>query len=349
MNTMMKIWNVENDVGNQKSYPQIVDAASHLRKNETVAFPTETVYGLGANATSDEAVEKIFLAKGRPSDNPLIVHIANKQQLNELVEEISDKAHLLMDAYWPGPLTLIFKNKPGVFSKRVTAGLDSVGIRMPDHPVALSLIEESGLPIAAPSANRSGRPSPTTAHHVIEDLDGKIAGVVDAGETGVGVESTVVDCTSDIPVVLRPGGVTREQLEEVVGRVDVDPSLKEGKGAPKSPGMKYTHYAPDAPVYLVEGTREDIQKLVDARRREGLRVGVLTTEESASLYEAEVILTAGSRNDLLSVAHHLYDTLRAFNKYELDIIYSEVFPEEGVGLAVMNRLQKAAGHRILRP
>ncbi|MEW4308295.1 L-threonylcarbamoyladenylate synthase [Rossellomorea marisflavi] len=349
MNTMMKIWNVENDVGNQKSYPQIVDAAVHLRKNETVAFPTETVYGLGANATSDEAVEKIFLAKGRPSDNPLIVHIANKQQLTELVEEIPDKAHLLMDAYWPGPLTLIFKNKPGVFSKRVTAGLDSVGIRMPDHPVALSLIEESGLPIAAPSANRSGRPSPTTAHHVIEDLEGKIAGVVDGGETGVGVESTVVDCTSDIPVVLRPGGVTREQLEEVVGRVDVDPSLKEGKGAPKSPGMKYTHYAPDAPVYLVEGTREDIQKLVDARRREGLKVGVLTTEECASLYEAEVILTAGSRSDLLSVAHHLYDTLRAFNKYELDIIYSEVFPEEGVGLAVMNRLQKAAGHRILRP
>ncbi|KMK95875.1 tRNA threonylcarbamoyladenosine biosynthesis protein [Rossellomorea marisflavi] len=349
MNTMMKIWNVENDVGNKKSYPQIVDAATHLRRNETVAFPTETVYGLGANATSDEAVEKIFLAKGRPSDNPLIVHIANKQQLTELVEEIPDKAHLLMDAYWPGPLTLIFKNKPGVFSQRVTAGLDSVGIRMPDHPVALSLIEESGLPIAAPSANRSGRPSPTTALHVIEDLDGKIAGVVDGGETGVGVESTVVDCTSDIPVVLRPGGVTREQLEEVVGRVDVDPSLKEGKGAPKSPGMKYTHYAPDAPVYLVEGTREDIQKLVDDRKREGLKVGVLTTEECASLYEAEVILTAGSRSDLLSVAHHLYDTLRAFNKYELDIIYSEVFPEEGVGLAVMNRLQKAAGHRILRP
>ncbi|MCA0151502.1 threonylcarbamoyl-AMP synthase [Rossellomorea vietnamensis] len=345
---MMKHWIVESDVDKNKSYPQIVDAAKVLQQDEVVAFPTETVYGLGANATSDTAVEKIFKAKGRPSDNPLIVHISNKEQLEGLVEEIPVDASKLIDAYWPGPLTIIFKNKENVFSERVTAGLDTVGIRMPDHPVALSIIEASGLPIAAPSANRSGKPSPTTAQHVIDDLDGRIAGVVDGGETGVGVESTVVDCTGEIPVILRPGGITKEQLEEVVGKVEVDPSLKEGKGAPKSPGMKYTHYAPDAPVYLVDGTKEDVQRLVDEKKGEGLKVGVLTTEERMDWYQADLILSAGRRNDLKTVAQHLYDTLRAFNRSNVDIIFAEMFPEEGVGLAIMNRLQKAAGYRVIK-
>ncbi|WP_371928707.1 L-threonylcarbamoyladenylate synthase [Rossellomorea sp. KS-H15a] len=345
---MMKHWIVESDVDKNKSYPQIVDAAKILQQDEVVAFPTETVYGLGANATSDTAVEKIFKAKGRPSDNPLIVHISNKEQLKGLVEEIPMDASKLIDAYWPGPLTIIFKNKENVFSGRVTAGLDTVGIRMPDHPVALSIIEASGLPIAAPSANRSGKPSPTTAQHVIDDLDGRIAGVVDGGETGVGVESTVVDCTGEIPVILRPGGITKEQLEEVVGKVEVDPSLKEGKGAPKSPGMKYTHYAPDAPVYLVDGTKEDVQRLVDEKKEEGLKVGVLTTEEQMDWYQADLILSAGRRDDLKTVAQHLYDTLRAFNRSNVDIIFAEMFPEEGVGLAIMNRLQKAAGYRVIK-
>ncbi|UTE79295.1 L-threonylcarbamoyladenylate synthase [Rossellomorea sp. KS-H15a] len=344
----MKHWIVESDVDKNKSYPQIVDAAKILQQDEVVAFPTETVYGLGANATSDTAVEKIFKAKGRPSDNPLIVHISNKEQLKGLVEEIPMDASKLIDAYWPGPLTIIFKNKENVFSGRVTAGLDTVGIRMPDHPVALSIIEASGLPIAAPSANRSGKPSPTTAQHVIDDLDGRIAGVVDGGETGVGVESTVVDCTGEIPVILRPGGITKEQLEEVVGKVEVDPSLKEGKGAPKSPGMKYTHYAPDAPVYLVDGTKEDVQRLVDEKKEEGLKVGVLTTEEQMDWYQADLILSAGRRDDLKTVAQHLYDTLRAFNRSNVDIIFAEMFPEEGVGLAIMNRLQKAAGYRVIK-
>ena len=345
---MMKHWIVESDVDKNKSYPQIVDAAKILQQDEVVAFPTETVYGLGANATSDTAVEKIFKAKGRPSDNPLIVHISNKEQLEGLVEEIPSDASKLIDAYWPGPLTIIFKNKEDVFSGRVTAGLDTVGIRMPDHPVALSIIEAAGLPIAAPSANRSGKPSPTTAQHVIDDLEGRIAGVVDGGETGVGVESTVVDCTGEIPVILRPGGITKEQLEEVVGKVEVDPSLKEGKGAPKSPGMKYTHYAPDAPVYLVDGTKEDVQRLVDEKKGEGLKVGVLTTEEQMDWYQADLILSAGHRDDLKTVAQHLYDTLRAFNRSNVDIIFAEMFPEEGVGLAIMNRLQKAAGYRVIK-
>ncbi|WP_435988963.1 L-threonylcarbamoyladenylate synthase [Rossellomorea sp. LjRoot5] len=345
---MMKHWIVESDVDKNKSYPQIVDAAKILQKDEVVAFPTETVYGLGANATSDRAVEKIFKAKGRPSDNPLIVHISNKEQLEGLVEEIPSDAAKLIDAYWPGPLTIIFKNKENVFSGKVTAGLDTVGIRMPDHPVALSIIEAAGLPIAAPSANRSGKPSPTTAQHVIDDLEGRIAGVVDGGETGVGVESTVVDCTGEIPVILRPGGITKEQLEIVVGKVEVDPSLKDGKGAPKSPGMKYTHYAPDAPVYLVDGTREDVQRLVDEKKAAGLKVGVLTTEEFAGEYQADIILSVGRRDDLKTVAQHLYDTLRAFNRSDVDIIFAEMFPEEGVGLAIMNRLQKAAGYRVIK-
>ncbi len=271
MTEMIKHWIVENDVENNKSYPQIVEAARILQENEVVAFPTETVYGLGANAKSDAAVEKIFKAKGRPSDNPLIVHISNKNQLEGLVMSVPSSAEKLIEAYWPGPLTIIFNKKENVLSEKVTAGLDTVAIRMPDHPVALAIIEAAGLPIAAPSANRSGKPSPTTAQHVIDDLDGRIIGVVDGGETGVGVESTVVDCTGPVPIILRPGGVTKEQLQEVVGEIIVDPSLKEGKGAPKSPGMKYTHYAPDAPVYLVEGNSAVIQNLVDEKRKEGIK------------------------------------------------------------------------------
>jgi L-threonylcarbamoyladenylate synthase len=345
---MMKHWIVESDVDTNKSYPQIVDSSFFLQQNEVVAFPTETVYGLGANASSDEAVEKIFKAKGRPSDNPLIVHIAKREQLIELVEEIPKNAEQLMEAYWPGPLTIIFKRKKGVLSEKVTAGLETVAIRMPDHPVALAIISAAGLPIAAPSANRSGKPSPTTAQHVIDDLEGRIVGVVDGGETGVGVESTVVDCSGEVPVILRPGGVTKEQLEEVVGDVKIDAALQTGEGAPKSPGMKYTHYAPNAPVYLVEGTPHDIQKLIDEKKSEGLKVGVLTTAEGKDLYDAALVLACGERENLSTVAHVLYDTLRAFNSSDVDIILSEMFPLEGVGLAIMNRLQKAAGHRVIK-
>ncbi|MBY0123250.1 L-threonylcarbamoyladenylate synthase [Bacillus sp. S/N-304-OC-R1] len=345
MNT--KRWSVDKNVDNSVSYPQITQAADLLIKNEVVAFPTETVYGLGGNAENSEAVGKIFAAKGRPSDNPLIIHIAEEHQLYDFVEDISDGARLLIKEFWPGPLTLIFKRKEGTLSELATAGLSTVAVRMPDHPVALALLKECGLPIAAPSANRSGKPSPTTAEHVWEDLNGRIAGIVDGGPTGVGVESTVLDCTEPIPVILRPGAVTKEQLEAVIGGVSVDAALADASQAPKSPGMKYRHYAPDAPLYLVDGSREFIQSLVDKQKAEGHKVGVITTEENQSFYQADYVITCGQRQHLETVAAYLYEALRTFNNTQADIIYSEMFPNEGVGVAIMNRLMKAAGHRVI--
>ncbi|EWG12168.1 L-threonylcarbamoyladenylate synthase [Cytobacillus firmus] len=342
-----KRWSVDNSVDKEDSYSQFSQAADLLKNNEVVAFPTETVYGLGGNAKNDEAVKKIFEAKGRPSDNPLIIHIADKAQLNAFVTEIPQKAQTLMEQFWPGPLTLIFNLKEGVLSYYATAGLSTVAVRMPDHPVALSLLKKTGLPIAAPSANRSGRPSPTTADHVWEDLNGRIAGLVDGGPTGVGVESTVVDCTAEVPVILRPGGITREQLEEVVGEVIVDPALADESQAPKSPGMKYRHYAPDAPLYLVEGTREDIQQFVEDKKQEGLSVGVLTTVENREFYRADYVYACGQREKLETVASSLYEALRYFNTTDADVIFCEMFPGEGVGHAIMNRLMKAAGHRVI--
>jgi L-threonylcarbamoyladenylate synthase len=344
MNT--KLWIVDKSVENKNGYPQLKEAAELLQKGEAVAFPTETVYGLGADATSDEAVAKIFAAKGRPSDNPLIVHIAKEEQLHSLVSAVPPEAEKLMKRFWPGPLTLIFPKKDGV-SEKVTAGLNTVAVRMPDHPVALSLIAQANIPVAAPSANRSGRPSPTLASHVYEDLNGKIAGIVDGGATGVGVESTVLDCTSDIPAILRPGGITKEQLEEVIGQVMIDPGLENETVKPKSPGMKYTHYAPKAPLTIVEGTREYIQQLVNEKKEEGLRVGVLTTEENADFYQADAVLSCGKRSELATVATKLYEVLRAFDEAGVEVIYSESFPQEGIGIAIMNRLVKAAGHQVI--
>lgn len=340
------MWVVDNVVERKKYYPQLKEAARLLRENEAVAFPTETVYGLGANAMDDEAIAKIFAAKGRPSDNPLIVHIGTKSQLDGIVREIPPVAEKLMEHFWPGPLTIILPRKEGI-SERVTAGLNTVGVRMPDHPVALALIEEANVPVAAPSANRSGRPSPTLASHVYEDLNGKIAGIVDGGATGVGVESTVIDCTSEVPTILRPGGITKEQLEAVIGNVSLDPALKDEKEKPKSPGMKYTHYAPKAPLSIVEGSCEFIQRIVDEKKKEGFKVGVLTTEEYQHVYSADVVLSCGMRNDLASVATKLYDVLRTFDASEVDVIFSESFPNEGIGNAIMNRLTKAAGHHII--
>jgi L-threonylcarbamoyladenylate synthase len=345
MNT--KVWKVDKYVDNLENNPQVVDAANFLRDNEVVALPTETVYGLGGNAESDAAVAKIFAAKGRPSDNPLIIHIAEKEQLRTFVTEVPDKAELLMEAFWPGPLTIIFKKKEGVLAETATAGLSTVAVRMPDHPVALALLKSCGLPIAAPSANSSGKPSPTNAQHVLDDLNGKIAGVIDGGATGIGVESTVIDCTEAIPVILRPGGVTKEQLEAVLGNVRVDAALTDEAARPKAPGMKYQHYAPNAPLYMVSGTTEFLQSLVEKKRMEGLQVGVLTTEEHADVYEADVVLACGKRVELETVAAALYDTLRRFNLEQVDVIYSEVFPNEGVGNAIMNRLQKAAGNKLI--
>lgn len=345
MNT--KFWSVDKNVDNLHTYPQIVQAASLLQKNEVVAFPTETVYGLGGNAQSNEAVAKIFQAKGRPSDNPLIIHIAKVEQINEFVEQVPEKAAHLMKAFWPGALTIIFKRKAGSLSEKATAGLATVAVRMPDHPIALALIHAAGVPIAAPSANRSGKPSPTTAQHVLEDLNGRISAIVDGGPTGIGVESTVLDCTRETPLILRPGGVTKEQLEKVIGEVKVDASLTNSEQAPISPGMKYTHYAPNAPLYIVMRKREAIQQLIVEKKRAGLSVGVLTTEENKGYYDADAVFSCGRRSELETVASSLYEALRSFNYKNVDIIFSESFPMEGVGQAIMNRLLKAAGHKVI--
>jgi len=345
----METWKliVDKNVDELQGYPQLEKAAKFLQENEVVAFPTETVYGLGANAKSDEAVAKIFKAKGRPSDNPLIVHIAHASQLDDFVISIPEKAKILMDAFWPGPLTILFQWKEGSLSKLVTAGLKTVAVRMPDHPVALNLLKQTNLPIAAPSANRSGKPSPTLASHVWEDMNGYISGVVDGGATGVGLESTVIDCTVDIPMILRPGGITQEQIAALIGEVTVDQSLVDEEVAPKSPGMKYTHYAPDAPLYLVEGSKEKLQSVIDESRQKGLKVGVLTTSENEHFYGADYIYACGTRANLDSVAQSLYDALRYFNHTEAQIIFSETFEHAGVGKAIMNRLLKAAGHKII--
>lgn len=340
-----KCWSVDNDVDSEKNYPQIVEASQLLKEGEVIAFPTETVYGLGANAMSDAAVSKIFAAKGRPADNPLIVHISNMGQLELLTRDIPETAARLMAQFWPGPLTLILKKKPDAVSSLTTAGLDTVAVRMPDHPVALALIDAAGVPVAAPSANKSGKPSPTSASHVLADLDGLIAGVVDGGPTGVGVESTVLDCTAKVPVILRPGGLSKEDIERVIEHVEQDPALKHSEAAPKSPGMKYRHYAPSAPLFLADGDKEWIQELIDQKRDSGLKVGVLAPEESASFYNADAVAVCGSRADLKSVAHSLYHALRSFEEKNLNIIYAEVYPVQGVGAAIMNRLEKAAAHR----
>lgn len=340
-------WTVDKNVHNLKQSPQINEAAALLRQNEVVAFPTETVYGLGANALSDEAVGKIFAAKGRPADNPLIVHISSKKQLTSLVSHVPEWAKTLIDAFWPGPLTVILPVGEDV-GKQVTAGLSTVAVRMPSHPVALALIEAAGIPIAAPSANRSGKPSPTTAAHVKNDLDGRIAGIVDGGETGIGVESTVVDGGGDVVTILRPGGTAKAELEGVVGKVVFDRASLQTSDAPKSPGMKYRHYAPSADLYLVDGSFSFIQDIVNKRLESGTKVGVLTTDECKQDYHADTVLSCGTRSDLRTIAHGLYNALRTFDEQDVEQIYSEVFPEVGVGEAVMNRLKKSAAGRMIK-
>lgn len=334
-------WIVDNDVNNLLDNEAIVEAAEQLQNNEVVAFPTETVYGLGGNAYSDEAIEKIFVAKGRPADNPLIIHIYSETQLNELVASVPELAKPLIDAFWPGPLTLILPKGKKV-STKATAGLQTVAIRMPNHPVALALLEKTNLPIAAPSANLSGKPSPTTAAHVLADLDNKIAGIVDGSQTGIGVESTVVHMDDDSLTVLRPGSITVEQLASVVGYDAIRSTKQQTSERPTSPGMKYTHYAPNAPLYIVNGSREHIQELVKQQQAQGKRVGVLTTEEYADAYKADLVIACGQREALASVATGLYAALRQFDAEKVDVIISESFPKVGIGVAIMNRLEKAA-------
>lgn len=320
------------------------NAAVQLQAGELVAFPTETVYGLGANSTSAEAVAKIYQAKGRPSDNPLIVHFAHPSDVMDWIDISSSMIVKLMETFWPGPLTLVVTHH-GQFAPQVTAGLSTVAIRVPDHPVARAFIQLSKLPIAAPSANRSGRPSPTEGIHVWEDLQGRISTLLDAGPTTVGVESTVIDVTSDRPILLRPGGIPLEAIEQLIGTVEMDPGIQ-GSSRPRSPGMKYRHYSPNAEMWLVSGEPSQvfsqIQTLADQAKAKGKKVGVLTTVEQQDQYQADVVIACGSRKEPQTVVRKLYQTLHRFNQEKVDLIYSETFPEEGLFYSVMNRLKKAA-------
>ncbi|MBB6453937.1 L-threonylcarbamoyladenylate synthase [Salirhabdus euzebyi] len=340
-----KYWNV-NELHIDENYPAIKEAAEVLKNKEAVAFPTETVYGLGADATSEEAVDKIFQAKGRPADNPLIVHIGDVTQVKELTTEIPEVAKKLMDKFFPGALTVILESN-GACAHNVTAGLSTVGIRMPDHPVAIALLKACNLPVAAPSANRSGRPSPTTAKHVKDDLEGRIFGILDGGPTGIGLESTVVDCTGEIPVILRPGGVTKEELEEIVGTILVDPALLDKEEKPKSPGMKYTHYAPNAPLWVINGDPKKIEQQIKSLQHEGKKVGVMGSEECIHELKGVITKSYGSKNDVKDIARRIYDVLRSFNEEDVDIILAEAVPKNGVGVAVMNRLEKAASKILI--
>lgn len=328
-------------------------AAELIRQGDVVAFPTETVYGLGANAMDPAAVAKIFAAKGRPSDNPLIVHVADREQLGDVVSAVPPAAEQLMAKFWPGAITFVLHKRAGL-PDAVTCGLETVGVRMPSHPVALALIRTAGVPIAAPSANKSGRPSPTVAEHVREDLDGRIPLLLDGGETGVGLESTVIDMTVDPPVLLRPGGVTVEQICAEIGPVDVASAVlgEELGEAPRSPGMKYTHYAPKAQVLLIDGPvlsmQEKIRDLTGEFESEGKKVGIMCGAESRGVYQAKVVLEYGTREDLAGIASDLFSTLRAFDRYGVDVVLAESVPATGIGLAIMNRLRRSAGGQVVK-
>lgn len=327
------------------------EAGELLKSGALVAFPTETVYGLGANALDEKAAAKIYAAKGRPSDNPLIIHIADMESLGLITEEVPKAAYLLAEKFWPGPLTMVMK-KSEVVPYGTTGGLDTVAVRMPSHPIALEMIRHGGGYIAAPSANTSGRPSPTLAGHVADDMDGIIPMILDGGAVGIGIESTIVDLTEEVPTILRPGFITKEMLEEVVGEVQIDKGLSaDAKTPPKAPGMKYRHYAPKAELIIVEGAQaavvSKINELTADNEKKGIVTGVIGTEETVSNYKAKIVKSMGTRNDELSISSHLYSILREFDESDAQVIYSESFEEGAMGSAIMNRLLKAAGHKMI--
>jgi L-threonylcarbamoyladenylate synthase len=331
----------------------IEEAGTVIREGGLVAFPTETVYGLGANALDEEAVKKIFVAKGRPQDNPLIVHVADFD-LEPLVKNIPEVAIKLMESFWPGPLTIILE-KSELIPDVTSAGLSSVGIRMPSNNISRELIRAAGVPIAAPSANISGRPSPTEASRCVEDLEGRVDFILGGGSCQVGLESTIVDCTSNPPCVLRPGGVTLDMLRKVDSAIYIDPAVMkkaEGNFKPKAPGMKYRHYAPKAPMKIVQGdlqkTIEIIKEIVQNSIDENKQVGILATEESIDKYPQGMVISLGSRMDVESIGKNLFEALRLFDDAGVDIILSEAFEEDGFGTAVMNRLKKSAGYDIIQ-
>jgi L-threonylcarbamoyladenylate synthase len=334
---------------------QIETAAKIIREGGLVAFPTETVYGLGADALNGDAVLRLFEAKKRPLDNPPIVHVSKKADVALLVQEIPRKAQLLIDKFWPGPLTLVLKHSTKV-PKVTTAGMDTVAIRMPTHAVAVALIKASGCPIAAPSANLSGKPSPTSAEHVYEDLNGRINAILDGGATYIGIESTVVDLSADPPMLLRPGGLPFETLKEVLPDLVLHPFVAAeteiSAEKARSPGMKHKHYAPKAPVILVEGDLHavvsKVNELIETYKHEGKRVWVLATEETKSGYKTDAIRSLGTRSNVATIAANLFRLLREVDVIGVDVIIAEGVPPEGLGLAIMNRLRKASGYHIVK-
>lgn len=328
-------------------------AGEILKSGGLVAFPTETVYGLGGDALNRESSRKIYAAKGRPSDNPLIIHICKFDDIYEIVDEVPEVAKKIADAFWPGPLTLILPKAEKV-PMETTGGLNTVAVRFPSHPVARKLIEYGGGFIAAPSANVSGRPSPTVAQYVIEDMDGRIEMIVDGGEVGIGLESTIIDLTVNPPQILRPGYITKEMLENVLGQVETDKALlaPDSGIAPKAPGMKYRHYAPGGELVIVEGETEAVADYMNRQMatdmEAGEKTGVICTAENLDKYQADVVKCVGSRTDEESIARNLFLVLREFDDEKVTRIYSESFSDQGLGQAIMNRLLKAAGYRVVR-
>ena len=344
METIIK--KVENE---QLNNEVIIEAGEILKRGGLVAFPTETVYGLGADALNEEAAQKIYAAKGRPSDNPLIVHITNMEDLLKITKNVSKEAFKVAEEYWPGPLTMIFEKNEKV-PYGTTGGLNTVAVRMPSHEIARAVIDAGGGYIAAPSANTSGRPSPTAAEHV---KDGRIDMIVDGGDVEIGVESTILDMTVTPPMILRPGAVTKEMLEDLIGEVAEDVALidPDSKKKPKAPGMKYRHYAPKAELLIVEGKMDQVIETINRMAKEqiskGYKVGIIGTEESVASYKEGDVKSIGTREDESTIAVHLYGILREFDQDEVDYIYSESFATGGIGSAIMNRLLKAAGHHVI--
>lgn len=346
------------DTGDRKD-GEITDEIKHagdiIKAGGLVAFPTETVYGLGGDGLNASASKKIYAAKGRPSDNPLILHITEMEDLNGIVSEIPETAKILAENFWPGPLTMIFKKTDAV-PLSTTGGLNTVAVRMPSHKAARALIKAAGTPIAAPSANSSGRPSPTKASHVKEDLDGKIDMIIDGGEVGIGLESTIVDVTGEVPVMLRPGYITKEMLDALFNDVEIDPVITtlhpDPNLRPKAPGMKYRHYAPKGDMAIFEGDTEEVVKRINKEaaraKAEGHITAVLATDETKDRYKADHVFSVGKRSDLYEVAHNLFDVLREFDEVGADRLFSESFSGDRLGLAIMNRLRKAAGYNIIK-
>lgn len=331
----------------------IREAGEILKRGGLVAFPTETVYGLGGDALNEQSSARIYAAKGRPCDNPLIVHIADMEALSKIADGVPEKAYLLAERYWPGPLTMIF-HKSDIVPAATTGGLDTVAVRMPSHETARALIRAAGGFVAAPSANRSGKPSPTLARYVTEDLDGRVDMIIDGGETDIGLESTIIDFTEEEPVILRPGYITEAMVRAAAGCVRSDGTvIAEDSGqAPKAPGMKYRHYAPQGSLFVVEGEPESVVRYINGqlalKKNREIRTGVIATDETAHRYAADVVKSAGGRGDEETAGRRLFRILREFDDENVQLIFAEAFPEDGIGQAVMNRLLKAAGYQVLK-